>query len=291
MHRTGLLIGQLMGRLMDRRRLVGSVAVVAGSLSLGGCGLPFVDDRGDDNFRYDSTPFLPATVTLVDTRTEEEVWTFDVPVGNCVILHFSGNGSADDPYGDAEMEWVVKGTARYDGEARGSLQVPTRGARRIDVTYRDSVERAFAGQAFERVESAPEPGWASVPGAPVADEPVVEAPIADEVVVEEAVAEEAVTEEAVSEEAVSEEAVSEDAVSEDVVSEDVGPEDAMPAGDGSDEVAEEAAAEEPEATPPPSSPAPSPTPSLAPTPAPEADPAPVADDLVDELPPPPPPLG
>lgn len=124
---------------MGRTRFSSFMFIVPLAATLGGCA--WIDDTSDDNYLYKSTPHLPVTVTLVDTRTDEEVWSQDVPVGSNLKLAFKHNGSADDPYGDSEMVWQWKGRARQAGETSGRVPVPTRDVRRIDVNYRDPVER------------------------------------------------------------------------------------------------------------------------------------------------------
>lgn len=109
------------------------------TLLAGGCA--WIDDTSDDNYLYKSTPHLPVTVTLVDTRTDEEVWSQDVPVGSALKLAFRRNGTHDDPYGVSVMTWRWTGKAEQAGERSGRLTVPTRDVRRIDLHYRDPVER------------------------------------------------------------------------------------------------------------------------------------------------------
>ncbi|MEO0512503.1 MAG: hypothetical protein AAF108_06350 [Planctomycetota bacterium] len=128
-------------RATPNTHLLTSVLIGA-ALLLTGCSLklPYFDDAADDQHRYTSTPWLPQTVTIVDTRTGEEVWTRDVPVGRCLILHFAGKGTPEKPYDGSTMHYVLKNVRGLGTEEKGRVTVPTLEVRRVDVSYRDTPE-------------------------------------------------------------------------------------------------------------------------------------------------------
>ncbi|GAB4385223.1 MAG: hypothetical protein Kow0022_10310 [Phycisphaerales bacterium] len=126
---------------MKKSKAILSAALL--SALLAGCayrpgGGPMVSE---DRFTYVSTPYEPKTLTLVDTRTGEVIWTMEVPVGQRVTLQFykgKSKGYAD--YPDV-MRWEVqKADASWDAVLRSQIAVPDRWSRRLDMTLRDVPE-------------------------------------------------------------------------------------------------------------------------------------------------------
>ncbi len=71
---------------------------VAAALITAGCYSPsggLVKRIGAANTYY-STESMPATVTIVDTRTEEPFFTIEIPVGKQLTMNFK-EGKGDDP--------------------------------------------------------------------------------------------------------------------------------------------------------------------------------------------------
>ncbi len=116
-------------------------AVAATSTLIAGCSYtPGGGLMSDDQFTYESTPYQPISVEVVDTRTDEVVWTMDVPVGRKVTLRFypdKSEGYAD--YPDI-MKWEVQGKEDFAGVLRSKTTVPDRWSRRIDVSLREEPE-------------------------------------------------------------------------------------------------------------------------------------------------------
>lgn len=89
-----------------------------------------------DRFTYESTVYEPKTLTVIDTRTNEVLWTMEVPVGQRVTVEFYENkskGYAD--YPDV-MRWEVQQTTAMDSVLRSQISVPDRWSRRLDMTLR-----------------------------------------------------------------------------------------------------------------------------------------------------------
>lgn len=167
------------------QRSPGRFFSVLALFSLSATGCAWIDDTSDDNYHYKSSPHMPLTITLVDTRTDEEIWSRDIPVGTGLKMSFSQNGKSDDPYGHSNMKWKVTGIADTEGERYGRLIVPTRAVRRIDVDVRESVELyqpvATPARSPEPMpETAPEP----VPEPEMAPEPMPEPPAEETMPVE-----------------------------------------------------------------------------------------------------------
>jgi len=130
-----------MNRGMSSRRqkntkAIGLLALAAtAALGLGGCnydgGLPFSADR----FVYDSTPWHPYTISLVDTRTGETLWLVDIPVDHTLKCGFR-SGSGPNSYKPDMMNWSVFSTDLASSATRNALPVPPSSARRLDVVLR-----------------------------------------------------------------------------------------------------------------------------------------------------------
>lgn len=94
----------------------------------------------DDRFTYVSTPYEPKTITLVDTRTSEVLWTMEIPVGERVTVQFykdKSKGYAD--YPDV-MRWEVQKADAWDMVLRSQISVPDRWSRRLDMKLREPPE-------------------------------------------------------------------------------------------------------------------------------------------------------
>lgn len=124
-----------------------------------------------DRFTYESTSWMPQTVTLRDTRTGEDIWSMDVPVGQKVVVWFKRGEGPGQPYPDA-MEWGLFDFDVNSGRLPNRLGVPGSDARLLVTALRPAPE--MPGQMLapsEYVEPAPMPGE---PEQPAPDEPPAE---------------------------------------------------------------------------------------------------------------------
>ncbi len=95
-----------------------------------------------DRYTYESTAFQPQTVTLIDTRTMQPVRSWEVPVGQKLVMRFTPNiatGTADSPDGLVWDIWPI--TDNY-GTPTQEMVVPPGSARRVDVKLRQTPELA-----------------------------------------------------------------------------------------------------------------------------------------------------
>ncbi|MFG0326283.1 MAG: hypothetical protein ACF8SC_03320 [Phycisphaerales bacterium JB037] len=124
----------------------GVASLLGGGLLLAsGCTLvPKYQEGGGlasfDAYTYVSRPYQPQTVSLIDTRTDEVLWSVDVPVGKQLSMEFlGGKGNETGPMPDL-MKWDIldAGTGR-SGLANG-LPVPPPESRRVDVSLRATPE-------------------------------------------------------------------------------------------------------------------------------------------------------
>lgn len=124
-------------------RLMTLPVVALGALVLGGC----QNDEGGMGYSagqevFVSRTWMPWTITLRDTRTGQEMWSIDVPVGKKLVMDFDeGDGTKDD-YTPDLLNWAI---VDEDGEfpaLSNHLPVPPSTARRIETTLRTAPELA-----------------------------------------------------------------------------------------------------------------------------------------------------
>ena len=109
--------------------------LLTGCYTEGGPGFNF------DQHVYVSRPWQPWTVTLRDTRTGQEFWSMDVPVGKKLIVVFSENTGSNDKYTPDMMKWVVVDEDRdLFTSITNSLPCPPANSRRLEPTLRTSPE-------------------------------------------------------------------------------------------------------------------------------------------------------
>ena len=112
-----------------------------------------------DAYTYESRTLMPMTVTIVDVATDESIWSMDIPVNKNLRLRFydDRDPSGATPSRPAMMRWEVDDPKESSGALENEIAVPLAGARRIDVTLRDTPE--FAGNSY----SPPQPVTQSAP--------------------------------------------------------------------------------------------------------------------------------
>lgn len=133
-----------------KARLIKALALaIAGSgLLMSGCigYKPGGNMASDDTFTYWSTPHTPTTVTLVDTRTGERFWTYEIPVGKELVCKFYTDTNPGTQFPDT-MRWEILDVGDNFGELHNLMAVPDKFARRVDWEVRPSPEAAPAAAA------------------------------------------------------------------------------------------------------------------------------------------------
>jgi hypothetical protein len=119
-------------------------------------------------FSYESTVMRPVTIKVIDIRTEEPVFTMEVPVGQQISFHFEETGGDDAVLRPAKMSWAMWDKGTIFGSLSNSLSVPARDARRIEYTLRSAPE--YAPQSPEALmradEASTKPAWETEAGGP-----------------------------------------------------------------------------------------------------------------------------
>jgi len=118
---------------------------LAASLGLAGCNATSHTEGGgqnsDDSFTYVSTTYQPKTVTVIDTRDGEELWSVDVPVGEkLVVQFFEGRAKKATPENPDVMKWGLGKASQSRLGLRNSMPVPPASARRLDMSLRATPE-------------------------------------------------------------------------------------------------------------------------------------------------------
>jgi hypothetical protein len=118
-------------------------AVLAGAV--GGCSpwRPSGPVGSQDEYTYYSTPHQPQTVTLLDTRSGEKLWSVEIPVGQQLSMRFS-NEYNQEAKGQDVMRWKLFPQGQKFGRLDNRMAVPPASSRRLDVTLRPGPEYATA---------------------------------------------------------------------------------------------------------------------------------------------------
>ncbi|HMN41443.1 MAG TPA: hypothetical protein PKE29_11405 [Phycisphaerales bacterium] len=115
--------------------------LLAGAASLGGCYTEGGPGMSLDQHVYVSRPWQPWTVTLRDTRTGQEFWSMDVPVGKRLAISFSTDTGTEDKYTPDKMNWALVDEEKDMGfRLTNSLPVPPANSRRLEPTLRTAPE-------------------------------------------------------------------------------------------------------------------------------------------------------
>ncbi|MBL8764165.1 MAG: hypothetical protein JNM07_07840 [Phycisphaerae bacterium] len=159
--------------------LLASAALAATGLS--GCFKPGGAGMSIDQYTYWSTTHMPQTVTVVDTRTGQALWTCEIPVGQELVLKFSKNERIDDdPVYPDRMTWDVLPLGRESAPLTHHMFVPPYHARLVKVELRKSPELspAMAAKPAESgvTQPVPTPAAAAPATTPGATEPAVDIP-------------------------------------------------------------------------------------------------------------------
>lgn len=107
-----------------------------------------------------SRAFSPITASVIDARTGEAIWSVDVPVGQKVVFDFRGPNSnpANDPVYPDIMDWNVMPEHSQTTPLSRSVPVPSRDARRIEMTLRKAPELPERIPAVQSADSRRETG-------------------------------------------------------------------------------------------------------------------------------------
>lgn len=122
-------------------RRAGLTILLAGAGVLSGCYTEGGPGYSADQHVYVSRPWQPYTITLRDTRTGQEFWSRDVPVGKKLVVSFVENQGTSDKYTPDLMKWAVVDEEREMSiSLASSIPVPPANARRLETVIRTTPE-------------------------------------------------------------------------------------------------------------------------------------------------------
>lgn len=114
------------------RRSTIAASLLAAAAALGGCRSEGGIGYSGDSYTYVSRTWEPKTISVVDTRTGETVWTLELPVGKQLNLKFVKGTGPNEFYPD-EIQWkVVEAGNAGLANTTSRLPCPPRDARRIE---------------------------------------------------------------------------------------------------------------------------------------------------------------
>lgn len=120
------------------------VGVVAGCAGPGYAYRSYHDEGGtgvsEDKMVYVSRPHEPKTITLMDTRTGEALWTMDVPVGRKLVIDFEEGLAGNTPDRPDLMRWELMKESDLIGRLDNAMPVPMADSRRLDMSLRAGPE-------------------------------------------------------------------------------------------------------------------------------------------------------
>jgi len=122
------------------RQTVLITGILASLAGLGGCWTPGGSGISQDAYAYVSTEWTPQTITLVDLRTGQAVWSQEVPVGKKLVMKFveadSAYGKSPDPQYPDKLRFDIWPADKEWGTPRQVTWVPKAGSRRLDIKLR-----------------------------------------------------------------------------------------------------------------------------------------------------------
>lgn len=124
-------------------RLAATLTAAALSAALAtsaGCYYPGGPGYSADRFTYESTTWQPWTVSIEDTRTGQEFWSVEVPVGQQLVVDFIPGEGAEGDFTPDLMRWQVMPIGHRFGTLANSLPVPPATGRILLPRLRDTPE-------------------------------------------------------------------------------------------------------------------------------------------------------
>lgn len=131
-----------MSNVSRRSGLILTLAGFIGVSALSGCATyaPGGSGFSNDTYTYYSTPHEPKNILIVDTRTGERFWMYEIPAGRQLVVRFYEDQYRDNAYTPAAMRWEEMPIGQKYGTLSNVMAVPDAGSRRIDMDVRPGPE-------------------------------------------------------------------------------------------------------------------------------------------------------
>ncbi|MEC9372703.1 MAG: hypothetical protein VYC34_02630, partial [Planctomycetota bacterium] len=138
----------LMERSMsaNRRLVFGILGALCGTLALAGCYTETGLGYSADQTTYVSSTWQPKTVTIYDTRTQEAIWSVDIPVGQKLTVDFGKGNKGQSELMPDKMRWRLMPEGQLGGDLVNEMPVPPPSARLVQLTLRPAPE--YPGQVI-----------------------------------------------------------------------------------------------------------------------------------------------
>jgi len=135
--------------------LASSTFLLAGCYGPGGGVYPY----SGGGYTYVSSEMRPVTIEVIDTRTEEPFFKFEIPPGKQLTMNFI-EGEGDDPVERPDrMVYAIFDAGTATGRLTNQLTCPPMGSRRIDYRLRTGPEwREEPAEFANRVDGS-KPAW------------------------------------------------------------------------------------------------------------------------------------
>ncbi len=112
-------------KTLKAMKYLGVLACATMAAALGGCDV-------HEKFVYASTPAVPQTISLINTSTGEQLWTYDIPPGEELKLWFTNQTEQANAQGYDEMVWTVGRVGEGVPPVTNRMRVPPPMSRRLD---------------------------------------------------------------------------------------------------------------------------------------------------------------
>lgn len=116
-------------------RVVAAAGLAACSLLLTGCWTEGGRGYSNDSYTYISREWEPKTISVIDTRTGQAVWSYEIPVGHQLMMEFY-RGRSKDPLLPDHLAWADREAGTIFGALTNTVAVPSASVRRVDMKLR-----------------------------------------------------------------------------------------------------------------------------------------------------------
>lgn len=122
---------------------------------------------------YWSTETQPKTVSLRDLRSNEIVFTMDIPVGKQLVLEFVDGKGDDEVQTPDLMRYEVFDLGTTTGKLKSAMSVPNFASRRLEVDIRRGTEYAAEdpNRSLRMDEVSDRPDWWTAEGGELPEDP------------------------------------------------------------------------------------------------------------------------
>jgi hypothetical protein len=127
-------------------KTLGGTMILAAGLSLTACGTSFKPEgpyASLDQYAYQSLAMEPKTVVLRDVRTEQILYTWDIPVDQTLVLKFRKDQGERNRAMPDKLEWDLWPIDQTTGHRRYYFFVPAADSRRVEMYIRNTPELPY----------------------------------------------------------------------------------------------------------------------------------------------------